>query len=1282
MPVPSAAGKPWEGMDWRDEGTPEWRDSLSEEQADEWRNWQYDSQQEAAGGGPAGGGARGEPAGEDYEPPTDSSYQPGSGGPDAQSWDYDSLPDGAREPAVDSAPSEPELPSEPPDPTGKPWEGKDPLGDFSTEFRLSLSDAEADDFAQWRDWHEQKAEEEERAQDEQEQRERDERLRREQEEEKRTGQVDQYRLDHGAPAPPGKAVAFIDDQGNPVDAVVKDQPIKIQVTLPRTEGQDPPRTIDVVVSGPRLTFIGREYSGTDSVTLEWIGNVDGPAIYRSGSMTVENGGEGVSSLDVGGFEFNTGGGMGGFSIDDGDFVQVEIEGVTNGIQVFTSVAKLEIALTLTAINTSHQSYTNVLINLDSLIEQVKAAPEGKEKADLLQQLTFTRDKAQQVVTLANKAIHHFNYVDALDHQHLAVLRLYATWMGLFREPTEGPDGKKTTEFGPLFVPDPRDENDFVKDESNAAKEEVRRIFWAGLTQATIGGYRLLAQATMVAQIMTIFGTNEMGQRASGMERWMAFFDLLSQAALMGAMMKWNTSMATGTGLPTGIVPRTTGRIPRQKPLTDTATAKSAPSGTPVAPEAAGMLRHGARDGQLVALKNDAAIQVRFTSPDAMPLRAQGFTPKSPLVKSKTIKEIDRQIGAPDAAQNGAAGFFEPKLPERGTMTDAQWAKVQERFDLRQGEYDGPIGQYQRKLADEGKLQLRDGMVCDKDGTPFAGDYDLFEITNRDGTPVSAEKYDAVVDDLMNAPGFQAAHGAHMRWNPRPTDPAYHLDMSGDTQLALDAVAKWQADRGIFRDIVAQHQPGGEGLITFAPNQPPVITYAGEAVGPKFADLGITPIAPSAGTGPTGFVTPRLFVATTQQLLDGRFPDGAEWEWTRAWDWQSEVADWQQNADALDTGAITVTADDAPIVDVTRSVSAIGAPLPLTIQPRSGGFNWKPIAIGGVLLLAVAGGGFVLLNQPGPGPGIALGSPTNAPLTTQPTQPPTQPPTAPPTAPPVTAPPLNPTLTAVNTVIGEWSGGRVELPPLWTVGRDHLADDSDDLYLPNDGSAATAIQQHVDMTGVFALVADFTAADAVGLSLNPCAGTFESPGGFTFNTACNQNVPLAAGQYLVVVTTWAQAMPDPFPETAQCSISVQSDVDNDPTTGFQSNLPFNYLIGADVYYENLVFVSNAGEYQNYILATDYSLPPRSDTGEIHGNKPFAGRVIWGSDAGTPAVGATQTFLIPLDEVGDSFAVGGFCTTDRGRIGPDTLAVDAAGAPEDDDFPYYLDVADVFFPPRVP
>ena len=175
--------------------------------------------------------------------------------------------------------------------------------------------------------------------------------------------------------------------------MVKDRPILIQVTVPRTDGKAPVNEIEVVVSGPQLTFIGREYEGTDTVTLIWTGNVNGPAIYRSAPLTIEKGGEGVEDLGVPGFEFNVGG-MSRFSVDDGDVITVGLDGAQvgtggagAGIQVFSSTTKLQIAMTLEAIGTSVEMYTNVIINANSLEDQIKTAPDSDNKKLVLQNKT-------------------------------------------------------------------------------------------------------------------------------------------------------------------------------------------------------------------------------------------------------------------------------------------------------------------------------------------------------------------------------------------------------------------------------------------------------------------------------------------------------------------------------------------------------------------------------------------------------------------------------------------------------------------------------------------------------------------------------------------------------------------------------------------------------------------------------------------------------------------------------------------------------------------------------
>jgi len=908
------------------------------------------------------------------------------------------------------------------DASSKPWDGMHWSDEGTQEWRDGLSDAEVDE---WHDWQ----------------------LKGEREESERwtrelaagIAQIERAESDPQSSAEPqapsgpessGPTVSFVDGAGNPLDAIVNDEPVRIQATVPREPGVDPPATLEVAISGTRTSFIGREYGGTDTVTLRWTGNQGGPAIYTSDVLTIEDGGGGAGSVgfgfdiatgagagSVGGFDFEFAtGSTGGFVTDDGDVIQIGLDGARSAVQVYTSVTRLELALTMTAIGTANQMYVNILINLRGLEAELAGAPDSPEKTALLDKVSDLRAGAEAGVALTQRAVAYVNS-DVLDHQKLAVARLYGEWLGLFREPTEGTDAVGSdVAVAELRWHDPREESRLVLVAQEQAKEEVRRIIWHGLAQATIAGYRLLAQSTMVAQIMTLAGTTEMGESATGMDKWMAFWDIVTQGALMGASIKWNHSTITA---------RPTARIPRTQPIRDTQTAAGAPTGTVVAPEAAGMLRAAGLDAQLIARKHDVAIQVRFTNPDAMIPRATGAAPKPMALKSKTLKPIDREIGAPANAQDGAVGLFEPKLPARGTRTDAEWAAVQERYNLRKGEWEGAIGNHQRKLVDKGEFQVRDGMMCDKDGTPIAGDYDLFEITYRDGTPVPQSVYDAVVADLMVAPHFQAAHGAHMRWNPLPYDEPYHLNMSGDLDTAMAAVAKWKADRSIFEGIVGQHQPGREGLITFTPSQPPVITYAGEAVGPKLAELGVT-VPPSIAAWQNPFPRPTLYLATADQLVAGRFPEGEGWEWTQHFDWNAELDGWAAQYDEITgsapmlriSGRVTYPGLDAaaPASVGTESTAVAPAsfiPWWLRISPAI----WAA-GLGLVAVLAI--GGYLVMGGGAPGVPIVATSPTatiaaTATVGTAVTSP-SPSPSAPATASP--SPTLAPTPTPIALITGD------------------------------------------------------------------------------------------------------------------------------------------------------------------------------------------------------------------------------------------------------------------------
>jgi hypothetical protein len=234
------------------------------------------------------------------------------------------------------------------------------------------------------------------------------------------------------------------------------------------------------------------------------------------------------------------------------------------------------------------------------------------------------------------------------------------------------------------------------------------------------------------------------------------------------------------------------------------------------------------------------------------------------------------------------------------------------------------------------------------------------------------------------------------------------------------------------------------------------------------------------------------------------------------------------------------------------------------------------------------------------------------------------------------------------------------------------DAAGDTYLPHDGSPATSNQQYIDLLGAGAFLYKLSDAQAVALSSFPCGSESERDG-LTLLAACNQPGPMPATDYVVFASYWSQQLPDPFPQDAQCVYIVQADVDNDRTTGFQSSLGFNHLIGADLYYENLFFWDQQGQFRNYILATDEAQPPRPDTGEIHGNLVTSAR--WFGSIHDAGAGAewVHTAWIPAEQfASDMYSVGGFCDADRAAADPADFAVDALGDARSAPFPMYFEV----------
>jgi hypothetical protein len=230
-----------------------------------------------------------------------------------------------------------------------------------------------------------------------------------------------------------------------------------------------------------------------------------------------------------------------------------------------------------------------------------------------------------------------------------------------------------------------------------------------------------------------------------------------------------------------------------------------------------------------------------------------------------------------------------------------------------------------------------------------------------------------------------------------------------------------------------------------------------------------------------------------------------------------------------------------------------------------------------------------------------------------------------------------------------------LAPGWTGGLRWIQDQVRDWYLPVPGQVPVQKPGEVDLTAAAAFKRMLTSSEAAAVTTaSPCEMRAGRPSGVQYRAACNQQRPLAAGDYVIIITVHDGPFPASPPPAGLHSWSVFTNPDNDRTTGYASSSPDNFLIGAETYLELLAFESN-GTQRFYILATRMALPVRSDTGQRQGNLSTLARVLWFDALGV------QVWIIPAADFGPNWYAGGFSTTDRSANSPDTLAADALRGP---------------------
>jgi hypothetical protein len=228
-----------------------------------------------------------------------------------------------------------------------------------------------------------------------------------------------------------------------------------------------------------------------------------------------------------------------------------------------------------------------------------------------------------------------------------------------------------------------------------------------------------------------------------------------------------------------------------------------PPGTQVEPAEFGIPDSNARGIQQAADEFDVDIEMRQTNLDAEVKLEQGYPPKDCEIKTKSGTELDEFFGAPEG-HRGEAMYYDPELPD-GVKYDDLSPDLQAQYNKRFEEFavQGPKIQ---ELEAQGLIRVEDGVIINTGlnpdpsmlDKPFVGDHDIFSITPRDGSALTPELENAVVNRLGEY--GNGGHGSHMSpdWNPQ------------------DALAQ-EARYNIANN--------GEANIKFSPGQEPVSSFA-------------------------------------------------------------------------------------------------------------------------------------------------------------------------------------------------------------------------------------------------------------------------------------------------------------------------------------------------------------------------------------------------------------------------------------------------------------------------
>ncbi len=195
-------------------------------------------------------------------------------------------------------------------------------------------------------------------------------------------------------------------------------------------------------------------------------------------------------------------------------------------------------------------------------------------------------------------------------------------------------------------------------------------------------------------------------------------------------------------------------------------------------QAAGMTKDAVEAVLRIAKAFKVRISFRPTNPHAAAQLAKGAEPKPESIKANTVNELDVHLGMPEKKLGLVAHWKGWRLPgnigELDVSDPALAKRIRARYDERMASYDKYAAEMDG-LVKGGQVKIEDGIVHNnKTGNAYTGDYDLYSITELDGTPIpeGSRKYKKIAKELKEPP-VAIQHGPLKDWPAKSAEAIEH-----------------------------------------------------------------------------------------------------------------------------------------------------------------------------------------------------------------------------------------------------------------------------------------------------------------------------------------------------------------------------------------------------------------------------------------------------------------------------------------------------------------------------